>query len=403
MRNDTEKFPFVYLDNNATTRPAPEVVEAMLPYFTDRWGNPSSMHLFGGSVMRDVDDARARVAAFIGADPSEIVFTGCATESDNAAIMGAVDVLGPETTLITSKVEHPAILAPLRRLRDKRGMPLVEVGVDSGGNLNMGEYAEALAKPGPKAVFIMWANNETGVVFDIPEIARMAKEAGAFFHTDAVQAAGKIPIDVSKEPIDTLAFAGHKMHAPKGIGVLFVRRGTRMGPYMTGGHQERGRRAGTENVAGIAALAAALKESCDNMPADALRVCKMRDRLIEGLGKIPHSRINGSLEHHVPGTVNLCFEGVEGESLLLYLDREGICASSGSACTSGSLDPSHVLLSLGIPHELAHGSLRLSIGEYNTDADIDHILAVVPRAVEALRAQSPIWAELEKGTKPHLC
>ena len=237
--------PIAYLDNNATTMPAPEVVEAMLPFFTEKWGNPSSMHLFGGEVMRYVDEARARVAAFIGATPEEIIFTSCATESDNAAIFGAAGALGPETTLVTSKVEHPAVLGPLRHLAKTRGHRLVEIGVDGGGNLDMSAYAEALAQPGPKAVFIMWANNETGVIFDMPEIARMAKEAGAFIHTDAVQAAGKIPLDVSKMPVDTLAFAGHKIHAPKGVGVLYARRGTRLAPYMIGGHQERGKRGGT--------------------------------------------------------------------------------------------------------------------------------------------------------------
>ncbi len=253
------------------------------------------------------------------------------------------------------------------------------------------------------AISIMFANNEVGTIQPITEIGALCRERGIPFHTDAVQAAGHLPIDVQKMNIDMLSLSGHKFHAPKGVGALYCRKGIPLYSFIEGGAQESGKRAGTENVAGIMALAAALKESCDQIPEDAPRIIGMRDRLIEGLSKIPHSRINGSLEHHVPGTVNMCFEGIEGENLLLLLDKEGICASTGSACASGSLDPSHVLLSLGIPHELTRGSLRLSIGEYNTDKDIDHILKVVPKAVETLRSSSPIWAELEEGLKPHLC
>ena len=388
MFNDSEKTP-VYLDNNASTKPAPEVVEAMLPYLTDKWGNPSSMHLFGGRVMNDVDEARARVAAFIGADPSEIIFTGCATESDNAAIFGAAEALGPETTLITSKVEHPAVLGPLRHLRDKCGHTLVEVGVDGGGNLDMAQYAEALARPGPKAVFIMWANNETGVIFDIAEIARMAKAAGAFLHTDAVQAAGKIPVDVSKVPVDTLAFAGHKIHAPKGIGVLYVRRGTRLGTYMIGGHQEKGRRGGTENVPYIVGLAKACDLAAAHL-ADTSEVARLRDKLETGLlSTCPDASVNGDRSHRVPNTTNISFAYIEGEAMLYHLSDKGICASTGSACSSGSLEPSHVIRAMGVPFTSAHGSLRFSLSRYTTEAEIDYTLETMPKIVATLRALSP--------------
>ncbi len=383
------EVPLVYLDNNATTMPAPEVVEAMLPYLADKWGNPSSMHLFGGRVMRDVDDARAHVAAFIGAEPSEIVFTSCATESDNAAIFGIVETLGPKTTFITSKVEHPAVLGPLRHLAKNHGHMLVEIGVDERGNLDLSAYAQALALPGPKAVFIMWANNETGVLFDIPEIARMAKAAGAFIHTDAVQAAGKIPLDVSKAPVDTLAIAGHKIHAPKGIGVLYVRHGTRLAPYMIGGHQERGRRGGTENVPYIVGLAKACDLASRHL-ADAPSVARLRDRLEEGLlASCPGASVNGDRARRVPNTTNVSFEYVEGEALIYHLSDKGVCASTGSACSSDSLEPSHVIRAMGVPFSKAHGTLRFSLSRYTTEADIDHVLAEMPGIVARLRALSP--------------
>ena len=388
MSNYTDTTP-VYLDNNATTKPAPEVVEAMLPYLTDKWGNPSSMHLFGGRVMNDVDEARARVASFIGADPSEIIFTGCATESDNAAIFGAAEALGPDTTLITSKVEHPAVLGPLRQLRDKRGYKLVEIGVDGGGNLDMAQYAEALSKSGPKAVFIMWANNETGVIFDMPEIARMAKDAGAFLHTDAVQAAGKIPLDVSKVPVDTLAFAGHKIHAPKGIGVLYVRRGTRLGKYMIGGHQEKGRRGGTENVPYIVGLAKACDLAAAHL-ADTSELARLRDKLENGLlATCPDSSVNGDKSHRVPNTTNISFAYIEGEAMLYHLSDRGICASTGSACSSGSLEPSHVIRAMGVPFTSAHGSIRFSLSRYTTEDEIDYTLDTMPKIVSILRELSP--------------
>lgn len=382
-------MPIVYLDNNATTKPAPEVTEAMLPYFTEKWGNPSSMHLFGGRVMRDVDDARARIAAFLHADPSEIIFTSCGTESDNAALYGAVEALGPETTLITSKVEHPAVLGPCRHFRDQHGHRLVEIGVDGGGHLRLDELAEALALPGPKVVSLMWANNETGVIFDMPKIAEMAKAAGAFLHTDAVQAAGKIPLDVSRVPVDTLAFAGHKIHAPKGIGVLYVRRGTRLRTFLVGGHQENGRRGGTENVPYIVGLAKACDLAAAHL-ADTSGMARLRDKLENGLlATCPDASVNGDRACRVPNTTNMSFSFIEGEAMLYHLSDKGICASSGSACSSGSLEPSHVIRAMGIPFTAAHGSLRFSLSRYTTEAEIDYTLEAMPPIVAKLRELSP--------------
>lgn len=382
-------MPLVYLDNNATTCVAPEVTEAMLPFFTDKWGNPSSMHFFGGRVMRDVDAARAQIASFINADPSEIIFTSCGTESDNTALYGAVETFGPETILITSKVEHPAVLGPCRHFRDFHGHRLVEVGVDNGGHLNLDELAEALALPGPKVVSLMWANNETGVIFDMPKIAKMVKDAGAFLHTDAVQAASKIPLDVSKVPVDTLAFAGHKIHAPKGIAVLYVRRGTRLKTFMIGGHQENGRRGGTENVPYIVGLAKACELAAAHLK-DTPKTAALRDRLEEGLlASCPDASINGDRACRVPNTSNISFSFIEGEAMLYHLSDLGICASSGSACSSGSLEPSHVIRAMGIPFTAAHGSLRFSLSRYNTDADIDYVLEHMPKIVAKLRELSP--------------
>ena len=382
-------MPIVYLDTNATTKPAPEVTEAMLPYFTEKWGNPSSMHLFGGRVMRDVDDARARIAAFLHADPSEIIFTSCGTESDNAALYGAVEALGPETTLITSKVEHPAVLGPCRHFRDQHGHRLVEIGVDGGGHLRLDELAEALALPGPKVVSLMWANNETGVIFDMPKIAEMAKAAGAFLHTDAVQAAGKIPLDVSRVPVDTLAFAGHKIHAPKGIGVLYVRRGTRLRTFLVGGHQENGRRGGTENVPYIVGLAKACDLAAAHL-ADTSGMARLRDKLENGLlATCPDASVNGDRACRVPNTTNMSFSFIEGEAMLYHLSDKGICASSGSACSSGSLEPSHVIRAMGIPFTAAHGSLRFSLSRYTTEAEIDYTLEAMPPIVAKLRELSP--------------
>lgn len=382
-------MPLVYLDNNATTCVAPEVTEAMLPYFTDKWGNPSSMHLFGGRVMSDVEEARARIASFISADPSEIIFTSCGTESDNAALYGAVESFGPETILITSKVEHPAVLGPCRHFRDFHGHRLVEIGVDGGGHLNLNELAQALALKGPKVVSLMWANNETGVIFNMPEIARMVKDAGAFLHTDAVQAAGKIKIDVSSVPVDTLAFAGHKIHAPKGIGVLYVRRGTRLKTFMIGGHQEDGRRGGTENVPYIVGLAKACDLASEHLK-DSSAMAALRDRLENGLlATCPDASINGDRQARVPNTCNISFSYIEGEAMLYHLSDLGICASSGSACSSGSLEPSHVIRAMGIPFTAAHGSLRFSLSRYTTGEEIDYVLDHMPKIVNKLRELSP--------------
>ena len=395
---------FVYADNAATTSVSQTALEAMLPYLTTDYGNPSSVYQFGRRAAEALAEARQTVADCLGAASArEIYFTSCGSESDNQALNSCarVGARKGKKHLISTRFEHHAILHTLKKL-EKEGFEVTLLDVHDDGVVHVEDVAAAIRED-TCCVSVMFANNEVGTIQPIAEIGALCREKGVIFHTDAVQAAGHLPIDVEKMNIDMLSLSGHKFHAPKGVGVLYVRKNVPLMSFIEGGAQERGKRAGTENVAGIAALAAALKESCGNMERDAARVTAMRDRLIGGLTQIPHSRLNGSLEHHVPGTVNMCFEGIEGEQLLLLLDKQGICASSGSACASGSLDPSHVLLSLGIPHELARGSLRLSVGEYNTDADIDHILAVVPRAVEQLRAMSPIWAELEQGRREHLC
>jgi len=393
---------FVYADNAATTSVSKTALNAMLPYLTENYGNPSSLYSFAQKVTEAVQEARETVADCLGANPREIYFTSGGSEADNQAIMSAarVGARKGKKHLISTKFEHHAVLHTLKRL-EKDGYEVTLLDVHEDGVVRL-EDVKAALRDDTCLVTIMFANNEIGTVQPIKEIGALCREKGVPFHTDAVQAVGHMHIDVEEMNIDMLSLSGHKFHAPKGVGVLYVRRNIPLFNLIEGGGQERGKRAGTENVAGIVALAAALKESCDNIDAVTPRITAMRDRLFAELSKIPHSKINGSLEHHVPGTVNMCFEGIEGESLLLLLDRKGICASSGSACTSGSLDPSHVLLSLGIPHEIAHGSLRLSIGEYNTEEEIDHIISVVPPVVEYLRNMSPVWDELERGVKPHL-
>ena len=338
----------------------------------------------------------------IGATPREIYFTSGGSEADNQAIVSAarVGARHGKKHLISTKFEHHAVLHTLKKL-EKEGFEVTLLDVHADGVVRL-EDVEAAIRPDTCLVTVMFANNEIGTIQPIREIGALCRERGIPFHTDAVQAAGHMPIDVVEMNIDMLSMSGHKFHAPKGVGVLYAKRNMPLVNIIEGGAQERGKRAGTENVAGIVALAAALKESCEHMEENTAKILPMRDKLFAELSKIPHSKINGSLEHHVPGTVNMCFEGIEGESLLLLLDREGICASSGSACTSGSLDPSHVLLSIGLPHEVAHGSLRLSIGEYNSMDEIDHIIEVVPKVVAYLRSISPVWDELEKGTRPHL-
>ena len=393
---------FVYADNAATTSVSKAALDAMLPYLTDFYGNPSSLYAFGQKATEALQSARETVAACINADPKEIYFTSGGSEADNQAIVSAAR-LGArkgKKHLISTQFEHHAVLHTLSKL-EKEGFEVTLLDPHSDGVIRVEDVENAL-RDDTCLVTIMFANNEIGTVQPIAEIGALCRERKVLFHTDAVQAAGHMPIDVKAMNIDMLSMSGHKFHAPKGVGVLYAKRGTVLTNIIEGGAQERGKRAGTENVAGIVAMAAALKESCDNMEENTAKIIPMRDKLFAELSKIPHSKINGSLEHHVPGTVNMCFEGIEGESLLLLLDDQGICASSGSACTSGSLDPSHVLLSLGIPHEIAHGSLRLSIGEYNTMEQIDHIIEVVPKVVAYLRSISPVWDELEKGELKHL-
>lgn len=378
----------VYLDNNATTQVAPEVIEAMAPFFCDLWGNPSSMHQFGGQVRRHVERAREQVAALIQADPSEILFTSCGTESDNTAIRGAVEAAVDRVNVVTSRVEHPAVLAPCRYLAE-RGIRVHEIAVDSSGQIDLVQLGEAL-RDGPAVVSIMWANNETGVIFPVEEIAQMVKAAGGVFHTDAVQTVGKLPVDVRKLPVDMLSLSGHKLHAPKGIGALYVRKGTRMQPFMRGGHQEDNRRAGTENVPYIVGLGCACEMAKAHMTADMKAVGAKRDRLEKGLlATCADARVNGDREHRLPNTLNISFEYVEGESILYMMSDVGIAASSGSACTSGSLEPSHVLRAMGVPFTAVHGSVRFSLSRYTTDADIDHTLAQLPPIITKLRAISP--------------
>ena len=393
---------FVYADNAATTSVSKTALDAMMPYLTEQYGNPSSLYAFGQKAKEGLEAARKTVAECINAEPREIYFTSGGSEADNQAIVSAAKAGARKGKrhLISTAFEHHAVLHTLKKL-EKEGFEVTLLDVHEDGVVRL-EDLEAAIREDTALVTIMFANNEIGTIQPVKAIGALCREKGIPFHTDAVQAAGHLPIDVKDMNIDMLSMSGHKFHAPKGVGVLYAKRNMPLFNIIEGGAQERGKRAGTENMAGIVALAAALKESCDNMEANNARIIPMRDKLFAELGKIPHSKINGSLEHHVPGTVNMCFEGIEGESLLLMLDMKGICASSGSACTSGSLDPSHVLLSIGLPHEVAHGSLRLSIGEYNTMEEIDHIIATVPQVVEYLRNMSPVWDELEKGLRPHL-
>ena len=393
---------FVYADNAATTCVSKTALDAMMPYLTDQYGNPSSLYAHGQRAKEALDESRETVARYINADPKEIYFTSGGSEADNQAIASAarMGARKGKKHIISTQFEHHAVLHTLSKL-EKEGFEVTLLDPHSDGVIRLEDVENAL-RDDTCLVTIMFANNEIGTVQPIAEIGALCRERKVPFHTDAVQAAGHMPIDVKAMNIDMLSMSGHKFHAPKGVGVLYAKRGTVLTNIIEGGAQERGKRAGTENVAGIVAMAAALKESCDHMEENTAKIIPMRDKLFTELSKIPHSKINGSLEHHAPGTVNMCFEGIEGESLLLMLDDQGICASSGSACTSGSLDPSHVLLSIGLPHEVAHGSLRLSIGEYNTMEQIDHIIEVVPKVVEYLRSISPVWDELEKGELKHL-
>ncbi len=380
----------VYLDNNATTQVAPVVIEAMLPYLHELFGNPSSMHSFGGQVAAKIREAREQAAALIGCHPDEIIFTSCGTESDNAAIRSALTVQPEKRHIVTSRVEHPAVRALCADLA-QRGYRVTDLPVDALGRLDMDHYKESLT-PDTAIVSLMWANNETGVIFPVERAAAMARERGILFHTDAVQAVGKIPIDLSRNAIDMLAISGHKLHAPKGIGILYVRKGTKFWPFLIGGHQEKGRRGGTENTPSIIGLGKAGELAARNMDDENTRVKLLRDRLeSELLRLVPNSRVNGDTQDRLPNTSNISFEFVEGESILLMLNEYGICASSGSACTSGSLQPSHVLRAMGVPFTMAHGSIRFSLSIYNTEEEIDFVIEKLPPIIETLRQMSPYW------------
>lgn len=386
----------IYLDNNATTKVDEAVFEEMRPYFCELYGNPSSMHFFGGQVQNKVNEARGRVADLLGASPDEIIFTACGTESDNAAIRSSLEVFPDRKHIITSRIEHPAVLTQCRNLRQK-GYRVTEIGVDGAGRLDM-EELRAAVDADTAIVSLMWANNETGVIFPVEEAAKIAKSKGALFHSDAVQAIGKIPINMAASSIDMLSLSGHKLHAPKGIGVLYVRRGTPFRPLLVGGHQEKSRRAGTENAAAIIALGKACQLADHYMAAENSVVKSMRDRLQEALmTAIPHARINGGGAERLPNTTSIAFEFVEGEAILLLLSEFGICASSGSACTSGSLEPSHVLRAMGVPFTCAHGSIRFSLSRYTTDAEIDTVIREMPPIIARLRQMSPFGREYLKG------
>jgi cysteine desulfurase len=379
----------VYFDNNATTRTADEVREAMLPFFGELYGNPSSMHAFGGGVSKHLSDARERVADFLNCSPDEIIFTSCATEADNTAIRGTADWFGKEMKVITTAVEHPAVLQPARRLK-AQGFNEVELSVNGVGQIDLDQLRAELKGTKNALVSVMWANNETGTVFPIKEVAEIAKEYGATMHTDAVQIAGKERIDVQKVPVDTLAISGHKFHAPKGVGVLYVRRGTKIKPFMIGGHQENGRRAGTENVPYIVGLAKACEIATANLKTEAKTIGAMRDRLEAGiLATCPNVRINGDRAHRLPNTLNVSFEYIEGEAIAYRLSDIGICISTGSACASGSLDPSHVIRAMGVPFTAVHGSVRFSFSRYNTMDEVDYVLEKLPPVIKTLRELSP--------------
>jgi cysteine desulfurase len=385
----------VYLDNNATTKTDPLVYEAMIPFFTEFYGNPSSMHSFGNPVRKALEKARHQIATFIGAKyDDEIIFTSCATESDNTAILSALEACANNgrNEIITSAVEHPAILDTCARL-EKKGYKVHYIGVSSNGRIDMDQYKSCLSDK-TAIVSIMWANNETGTIFPIEELAELAKKVGAQFHTDGVQAIGKIAVDVKSTQIDMLSFSGHKIHAPKGVGVLYVRRGTRYRPFMHGGHQERGRRAGTENAPYIVGLGVACELSGLHLNQMNTKVRELRDRLQDGiLSKVPNCFVTGDIENRTPNTLNIAFEFVEGEAILLKLNECGIAASSGSACTSGSLEPSHVMRAMKIPFTSAHGTVRFSLSRFTTEEEIDKVIEVVPNIIEELRSYSPYWKQ----------
>ena len=383
----------IYLDNNATTRVAQEVMEEMLPYFREYYGNPSSAHSFGGQVGKKIRHAREKVALLLGAEPEEIVFTSCGSESDNAAIRSALELNPEKRHIVTTRVEHPAIKSLCGHLATQ-GFRVTELPVDRDGHLDMNRYEENLTQD-TAIVSIMWGNNETGVVFPVEQAAALAREKGILFHSDAVQAAGKIPINMKESNIDMLSLSGHKLHASKGVGVLYVRKGVKFTPFIVGGHQEMGRRGGTENTAGIIGLGKACELAVKKMEEENSRVKGLRDKLeAEILQRIPNTRVNGGKSERLPNTTNISFEFIEGEAILLQMDELGICASSGSACTSGSLQPSHVLRAMGVPFTMAHGSIRFSLSVYNTEEEIDFVVEQLPPIIQKLRSFSPYW---EKG------
>lgn len=385
----------VYTDNNATTKVADEVIKEMLPYLGELYGNPSSMHTFGDQVGKKVKEARARVAALINAEPEEIIFTSCGTESDNSAIYSAIHAFPEKKHIITSNVEHPAINNLYQHLQKTQGYEVTFVPVDKKGLLDLDLLYNSLSD-NTAIVSLMWANNETGVLFPIEEIAKKVKEKGILFHTDAVQATGKVPIDVKKTGVDMLSLSGHKIHAPKGIGVLYIKKGFKFSPFMIGGHQEEGRRGGTENTVSIIGLGKACELALEHLPIMNTKVRELRDYLqSQLLEKIPGSSVNGKRDQRLPNTLSIGFDAVEGESILLMLDREGICASSGSACTSGSLDPSHVLMAMEVPFKSAHGSIRFSLSHYNTKEEMDHIITTLIPVIQKLRDMSPFWKDGE--------
>ena len=392
----------IYTDNAATTKMSDTALAAMLPCLQDNYGNPSSLHSVGQRAAEALQGARETVARCLGCDPKEIIFTSGGSEADNQAIISAarLGALKGKKHIISTAFEHHAVLHTLKKL-EKEGFEVELLPVGATGTITPEQVAAAI-RPDTALVTIMYANNEIGSILPIPEIGAVCREKGVLFHTDAVQAAGHLHIDVKAQNIDMLSLSGHKFHGPKGSGVLYARKGIPLVNVIEGGAQERGKRAGTENLPAIVGMAAALQEACDHIDENAAKVSALRDKLISGLSKIPHSALNGDPVHRLPGNVNFCFEGIEGESLLLLLDAKGICASSGSACTSGSLDPSHVLLAIGRPHEVAHGSLRLSLCEWNTEEEVDIILQEVPRIVEYLRNMSPMWKDLVSGKKPFM-
>ncbi|KHK90692.1 cysteine desulfurase NifS [Novosphingobium malaysiense] len=388
----------VYLDNNATTRCDPAVVEAMLPYFSEQFGNASSMHAFGAEVGGALARARKQLQALLGAEfDHEIVYTSGGTEADNMAILSALETQGERNEIVTSAVEHPAVLSLVAHL-EKTGRAKVHIiGVDAKGRLDIEAYRKAL---GPKTaiVSIMWANNETGTIFPVEQLAQLAHQAGALFHTDAVQAVGKIPINMAESEIDMLSLSGHKLHGPKGIGALYARKGTRLRPLIRGGHQERGRRAGTENAPAIIGLGKAAELALEHMNDEQTRVAGLRDRLEKGLlQRIGNSFVTGDTENRLPNTANVAFEYIEGEAILLFMNREGIAASSGSACTSGSLEPSHVLRAMNVPYTAAHGAIRFSFSRENDETDVDRVLEAMPQIIDRLREMSPFWRERDKA------